>query len=65
MIVKVTYKVLYTADIEVDDNETIEDAASNINIPEDGISNYVDDSFEVIRYRDENGDDIEDQTEEE
>ena len=55
--VKVQYTVTFEATLEIEDNATpqeIGDELSNINIPEDELSKYVEDTFEPLT--DDNGD---------
>jgi hypothetical protein len=48
MKVIVTWTARYRTEIEVGSDENIQDAASNIDIPEPDGTEYVKDSFEVI-----------------
>ena len=57
MKVKVSYSVSYTAEVEVEKLSLLEDAISDINIPEGGTNNsrYIFDTFEPIKFQDADG----------
>jgi|694.fasta_scaffold03312_44 hypothetical protein len=51
----VTYTVKFEAEVTTDDETTLADAISDIFIPEDNVSTYVDNSLKVLSVEDENG----------
>lgn len=59
----VTYQVQYNCTVQVDDDETLDDVLSNIQIPEGGSnfpndregSIYVEDSLEILKVYNEDG----------
>ena len=53
MKVKVSYSVSYIAEVEVDELSNLEDAISNIDIPEGGNNNsrYIRDTFEAFKFQ--------------
>lgn len=57
MKIKVSYRVAYIAEVDVAKLSLLEDAISDINIPEGGTnkSRYIQDSFEPIRFQDTDG----------
>lgn len=51
----VTYSVKFRIEIEIPNLEALQKAVENIDIPEDGNSSYVGNSFEVVEVQDKNG----------
>ena len=47
--IKVKFSVEYETVINVNDNDDVEDAVVNIEIPENDLCKYVKDSFEVLK----------------
>lgn len=47
MKVKITFTASFETIIEVEDDQNINDAISDIDIPENSSCKYIDDSFEV------------------
>lgn len=56
---KVVYSASYEVEIEVGEDEELQDAIADINIPEDYKSVYRPFSFNVMSIHDEHGDQLE------
>jgi len=50
-MVEVIYSVKYRVVLDLDDGEDVDDKICDINIPEDGTSVYLDDSFEIVKIK--------------
>jgi hypothetical protein len=51
----VTYSVKFHIEIKIPNLEALQEAVENIDIPEDGNSSYVGNSFEIVEVQDKNG----------
>ena len=50
-MVEVIYSVKYRVVLDLDDGENVDDKICDINIPEDGTSQYIDNSFEIVKIK--------------
>jgi len=50
-MVEVIYSVKYRVVLDLDDGENVDDKICDINIPEDGTSEYIDNSFEIVKIK--------------
>ena len=49
---KVRYTATFEATITVEDDESVQDAVDDINIPEDNVSKYVEQTFDIDSVKD-------------